>query len=100
LKILKEVRDVAGATLQKLIILPCIEELYIIKEYAVPIKIIKVKKTILIVLAKVRFKIKSNSARRLKVGGAAIFDINTKNHNRGNDTLHPRIPLVNKRLRE
>ena len=80
--------------------LPCVEALYIIKEYAVPIKIIKAKKIMFMALAKVKFKIKSNSARRLKVGGAAIFDINTKNHSKGSDTLQPKIPLVSKRLRE
>lgn len=84
----------------KLIMVPCVEELYIIKVYAVLIKITKIKGSTLRGLTKVKFIISISSAIKLKVGGAAIFDIKTKNHKRGNVALQPNTPLVNNKLRE
>jgi hypothetical protein len=42
----------------------------------------------------------NNSAGKLKVGGAAILDINTKNHNNGTLYDQAKTPLINKILRE
>jgi len=100
LKIPNVAKDLVGRVLLKTVIAPCVDALYIIKEYAVPIKIISTSGTIFNVFSKVRFMISNNSAIRLKEGGAAILDISTRNHNKGKEMLHPNTPFVSKRLRE
>jgi len=71
-----------------------------IKEYAVPTNTLIISKDAFTRLLIARFKITKSSAIKLKDGGAAMLDINTKNHIRGVETLQPKTPLVSKMLRE
>ena len=62
----------------KLIMVPCVEELYIIKVYAVLIKITKIKGSTLRGLTKVKFIISISSAIKLKVGGLLYLTLKPK----------------------
>ena len=81
-------------------LLPCILELYIIKEYPVLAITINTIIRIFSLFATTIVAITKTSANKLKVGGDAIFAIKIKNQNRGVALHQERIPFLNNNLRE